>query len=53
MTLPGMAEHIAEFTSEKAWGKEGYWSDAGLTAMPDAQRKAKAAKAKDLPNLKQ
>jgi phosphate transport system substrate-binding protein len=50
--IPGMKEYIAEFTSEKAWGKEGYLAEKGLIAMPDAQRKTEAQKGKDLPNLK-
>jgi len=50
--IPGIKEYIAEFTSEKAWGKEGYLAEKGLIAMPDAQRKSEAAKAKELPNVK-
>lgn len=50
--IPGMKEYIAEFTSEKAWGKDGYLAEKGLIAMPDAQRKAEAQKGKDLPDLK-
>jgi len=50
--IPGIKEYIAEFTSEKAWGKEGYLAEKGLIAMPDAMRKSEAAKAKELPNLK-
>ncbi|HIJ61600.1 MAG TPA: phosphate ABC transporter substrate-binding protein [Rhodospirillaceae bacterium] len=50
--IPGIREYIAEFTSEKAWGKSGYLAEKGLIAMPDAERKAEAAKAKDLVNLK-
>ncbi|MFD2113311.1 substrate-binding domain-containing protein [Thiorhodococcus fuscus] len=46
-TIPGIEEYIAEFTSEKAWGPEGYLADKGLIALPDAERAsvAKAAKA--------
>ena len=36
--IPGIAEFLTEFTSEKAWGPEGYLSDRGLIAMPDAER---------------
>lgn len=49
--IPGIKEFIAEFTSEKAWGKSGYLADKGLIAMPDDQRKAEAAKGKALPDL--
>ena len=37
--IPGMKEYLAEFTSEKAWGSEGYLADRGLIPMPDAERK--------------
>ena len=50
--IPGIKEFVAEFTSEKAWGKEGYLADKGLIAMPDAKRKDEAAKAKELADLK-
>lgn len=50
--IPGIKEYIAEFTSEKAWGKEGYLTDKGLIAMPDDKRKSEAAKARELPDLK-
>ncbi|PKU21930.1 substrate-binding domain-containing protein [Telmatospirillum siberiense] len=50
--IPGVKEYIAEFTSDKAWGKDGYLSAKGLIASPDAQRKEEAAKSKELPNVK-
>ena len=37
--IPGIKEFMAEFTSEKAWGPEGYLTDKGLIPMPDAERK--------------
>jgi phosphate transport system substrate-binding protein len=49
--IPGIKEYIAEFTSEKAWGKNGYLAQKGLIAMPDDQRKSEAAKGKELPDL--
>jgi phosphate transport system substrate-binding protein len=36
--IPGMAEFLAEFTSEKAIGDEGYLADKGLIPLPKAQR---------------
>jgi len=36
--VPGIPEFLAEFTSEKAWGPEGYLADKGLIAMPDEER---------------
>lgn len=41
--IPGIKGYLAEFASEKAWGKEGYLADKGLIAMPDAERKTMAA----------
>ncbi len=37
--VPGIPEYMAEFTSEKAWGDEGYLTDRGLIPMPPAERK--------------
>ena len=36
--IPGIKEYMAEFTSEKAWGPEGYLTDKGLIPMPDEER---------------
>jgi phosphate transport system substrate-binding protein len=36
--VPGIEEYIAEFTSEKAFGPEGYLADKGLIPSPDAER---------------
>jgi phosphate transport system substrate-binding protein len=36
--VPGIAEYVAEFTSEKAWGGEGYLTDKGLIPMPKEER---------------
>ena len=36
--IPGIAEFLAEFTSENAWGPDGYLSDRGLIPMPDYER---------------
>jgi len=37
--VPGMAEFLNEFASDKAWGEEGYLSDKGLIPMPAQERK--------------
>ncbi len=37
--IPGIKGFLAEFTNDKAWGKDGYLADKGLIAMPDAERK--------------
>jgi len=36
--IPGMKEYLQEFTSEKAWGPDGYLSEKGMIPMPDAER---------------
>jgi phosphate transport system substrate-binding protein len=37
-TIPGIAEFVKEFTSDAAWGPEGYLADKGLISLPDAER---------------
>tara|TARA_R110000868_G_scaffold97614_2_gene268534 strand:+ start:162170 stop:163318 length:1149 start_codon:yes stop_codon:yes gene_type:complete len=39
-TIPGIKEYVSEFTSDKAWGEEGYLADRGLIPMDAAERKA-------------
>jgi len=46
--IPGIREYLAEWTSEKAWGKDGYLAEKGMIPMPDAERKEYAAAAKEL-----
>ncbi len=36
--VPGVEEYLAEFTSEKAYGEEGYLTDKGLIPMPEEER---------------
>ena len=45
---PGIREFLAEFTSEKAWGTDGYLTEKGLIPLGDKDRKAWAKKVKDL-----
>jgi phosphate transport system substrate-binding protein len=49
--IPGMAEFIAEYTSEGAWGPEGYLADKGLIPLPDAERASVAENAKALKGM--
>lgn len=37
-TIPGIAEFLAEFTSDNAWGEDGYLTDKGLIPMPEEER---------------
>ncbi|MGB7397210.1 MAG: PstS family phosphate ABC transporter substrate-binding protein [Candidatus Macondimonas sp.] len=50
--IPGIPEFLAEFTSAKAFGPEGYLTDRGLIALPDDQRKQVAENTKKLATLK-
>ena len=36
--IPGIQEYLNEFTSEKAWGADGYLAEKGMIPMPDAER---------------
>jgi phosphate transport system substrate-binding protein len=36
--IPGIPEFLKEYTSEKAWGPDGYLAAKGLIAMPDQER---------------
>lgn len=36
--IPGIPEFLKEYTSEKAWGPDGYLADKGLIASPEAER---------------
>ncbi|GAB6068799.1 PstS family phosphate ABC transporter substrate-binding protein [Methylothermus subterraneus] len=36
--IPGLAEFLQEYTSEKAFGEEGYLTDKGLIPMPKEER---------------
>ena len=49
-TIPGIPEYLAEFTSDKAWGDEGYLADKGLIPMPMAERTKYAGDAKGMVN---
>jgi phosphate transport system substrate-binding protein len=49
--VPGIASYLAEFTSERAWGEEGYLAEKGLIPMQDIERRDWASKVKSLQNL--
>ncbi len=36
--IPGIRAYVSEFTSEAAWGPDGYLADKGLIPSPDAER---------------
>ena len=39
-TVPGIREFVSEFTSERAWGEDGYLVDKGLIPLPDEERQS-------------
>lgn len=49
--IPGIAEFLAEFTSERAWGEDGYLADKGLIPMPEEEREEWTGKAVGLAPL--
>lgn len=46
--IPGMEEFIAEYTSEAAWGDEGYLAERGLIPLPADARAMAAEEAQSL-----
>ena len=44
--IPGISEYVNEFTSEKAWGEDGYLVDKGLIPLGYAHRKKASAMAR-------
>ena len=49
--IPGLNGYLAEFTSDKAWGEEGYLADKGMIPMPEEERTKFAADVKNLTPL--
>ena len=49
--IPGMAEYLQEFSSDKAWGPDGYLSEKGLIPMPDEERQEFSTNAQSLKAL--
>jgi phosphate transport system substrate-binding protein len=46
--IPGMREFLNEYTSDRAWGPEGYLTDIGLIPLPEDMREAEAQEAQNL-----
>jgi len=49
--IPGMKEYLAEFSSDKAWGGDGYLADKGMIPMPEKERAAFGTAVKNLDTL--
>lgn len=50
--IPGIKEFVAEFTSDKAMGNNGYLEKKGLIPLPKAERDKVRASATNMENLK-
>ncbi|BCX80457.1 phosphate transport system substrate-binding protein [Methylomarinovum caldicuralii] len=50
--IPGIPQFLDEYTSEKAWGDEGYLADKGLIPMPKEEREKYRKIARELIPLK-
>lgn len=50
--IPGIPEYLAEFTSEKAWGDEGYLTEKGMIPLSPAKRKEVGERVKNAETLK-
>lgn len=50
--VPGIKQFLSEFTSDKAWGDEGYLVDKGLIPMPKGEREKFKTDADKLNKLK-
>ncbi len=50
--IPGMKEFVGEFTSDRAWGDEGYLADKGMIPMPESEREQYGNDVKTLKTLK-
>jgi phosphate transport system substrate-binding protein len=46
--VPGIQGFLNEFSSEKAWGEEGYLAEKGMIPLPDAERKVMATNTRNL-----
>lgn len=49
--VPGIKEYLAEFTSERAWGDEGYLTDKGMIPLAQEKRAKIGASVKNLESL--
>ncbi|WP_237067918.1 PstS family phosphate ABC transporter substrate-binding protein [Microbulbifer guangxiensis] len=46
--IPGMKQFLAEFTSERAWGEDGYLADKGMIPLPTAKRQQVAKNVREM-----
>lgn len=46
--VPGVKGYLNEFTSERAWGEDGYLAEKGMIPLPIAERRAMAESTRSL-----
>ncbi|MCW8125440.1 PstS family phosphate ABC transporter substrate-binding protein [Microbulbifer halophilus] len=46
--VPGMKQFLAEITSERAWGEDGYLADKGMIPLPPVERRQVVADVRKL-----
>ena len=46
--IPGIRQYLREFTSDKAWGPDGYLGEKGMIPMPDDEREKFSSDGKNL-----
>ncbi len=51
-TVPGIKEYLTEFTSEQAWGEDGYLADKGMIPLDEETRESAGELARSLAPLK-
>jgi len=49
--VPGIEAYIAEFTSERAAGEDGYLARKGLSPLPEAERQQVRSRVEQLEPL--
>jgi phosphate transport system substrate-binding protein len=49
--IPGIRQYVREFTSDKAWGPDGYLSEKGMIPMSNDEREKFGSNGKDLTTL--
>ena len=51
--IPGLAEYVEVFTSEPAWGPDGFLAERGLIPLPEGQRSEMNEQANALKTIKE
>ncbi|MDG1165150.1 MAG: phosphate ABC transporter substrate-binding protein, partial [Porticoccaceae bacterium] len=49
--VPGIEGYLKEFTSERAWGEDGYLAEKGMIPLPLKERRAMAKNTRSLTSM--